>query len=283
MKAPDFDYQLPATLKEVLDLHASAENDSLLLAGGQSLMPMMHLRLAQPHVLIDLNQIEELAFIREDSDTIEIGSMTRYATVETSDLIASKLPLLSHAIPYIAHSAIRNRGTLGGSAALADPAAELPAVLIALNARLVLASHGGERVLAADDFFTGLYETALAENEVIKSICVDRQAEGSCCGFYEITRRHGDYAMAGVAVTAMQSEPLKNVRVVFFGVSDRAIRATACEQALEGERHDDLQAIDAAINTLNQLPYMEDLHGNTATKQRLASVALKRALREIKP
>ena len=281
MKAPDFTYQRPASLNDALQLLGDSRQDTQLLAGGQSLMPMLHLRIAQPDTLIDLNRIEELATIEVSDTQIEIGSMVRYSQLEASEQIKTCLPLISAALPHIAHSAIRNRGTIGGSAALADPAAEMPALLIASNASINLVSTQASRVVSADDFFTGLYETALQPGEIIKSISIPKPVNNSAFSFYEITRRHGDYAMAGVAISVQQLNPLHEMRIVFFGVAEKPLRAHSCEQALENCTANDTGAIDLAIKSLGQLPLMGDQHTGIDSKRHLAGVALKRALQEL--
>ena len=281
MKSSDFDYHRPENLADALQLLALSGHDNIVLAGGQSLMPMMHLRLARPDALVDLNRISELDYIELNGDQIEIGSMCRYATLESSPLIAQHVPLIAKAIPFIAHAAIRNRGTIGGSAALADPAAEMPALLVALNAKLTLSSLDGDRELRADDFFTGLYETELGDNEIIKSVSIPCRTEQTCSGFYEITRRHGDYAMAGVAMTASQQKPLHQLRIVFFGIAECAVRAPDCEAVLENKHLDDADAVAAAKTALDNLDCLDDLHGNADTKRRFAKVALGRALQEM--
>lgn len=281
MKAPDFNYKRPTTLAAALAFLDNDELETQVLAGGQSLMPMMNFRLATPDALIDLNALDELNFINETGNTIEIGAMTRYATLLQSPLIKQHVPLFMAAIPHIAHSAIRNRGTIGGSAALADPAAEMPALLITLSAHLILTSTKGERSVAAEDFFTGIYETLLNDNEIIQTIVIEKPKTNSQYGFYEVTRRHGDYAIAGVAVAAASTDPLHDLRIVFFGVSDCATRATSCEQALEGTSIGDSQSLEKAISTLAEIEYVDDLHTSIAAKQHMAGVVLRRALQEI--
>ncbi len=281
MKAPDFIYQRPASLAGALQLLNDSKQDVQLLAGGQSLMPMLHLRIAQPDTLIDLNRIAELAMIDAGDSHIEIGSMVRYAQLQANEEVSRCLPLITAALPHIAHSAVRNRGTIGGSAALADPAAEMPALLIASNASINLISTQSSRTVQAEDFFTGLFETALLPGEIIQSFTIPKPSDGSAFGFYEITRRHGDYAMAGVAVTVQNKNPLRELKIVFFGVSDKPLRAHECEQALENHRPDDQDAIDRAILALQDLPFTGDPQTSEHSKRHLAGVALGRALQEI--
>ncbi len=279
MKVADFHYERPDSLAKALVLLSRDDADVQALAGGQSLMPMMNFRLAQPDTLVDLNALEELRGIREAANHIEIGAMTRYAMLEASDLVRKHIPLFSIALPHIAHSAIRNRGTIGGSAALADPAAEMPALLIALNATITAVSTSGERKIAAKDFFLGLYETALDEGELIKSISVPKALIENRFGFYELTRRHGDYAMAGVAIAAQHMAPLTGLRIVFFGVSDRPLDVTAIAETLEGQSATDTDIVEAACRAIGNQSLHGDLNADAATKTHLAQVVLRRALR----
>lgn len=281
MKSANFSYEKPDSLAALLKLLDQPDRDLQVLAGGQSLMPMMNFRLAQPELLIDMNAVEELQFIREADDAIQIGAMTRYAQLASSALIEEYLPLLGMALPHIAHAAIRNRGTIGGSAALADPAAEMPAVLLALGAKLNLLSSASQRWVAADDFFVGIYETALEEGEIIQSISIPKRRSGNQFGFYELARRHGDYAMAGVAIAADTVDPTTNLRIAMFGVADRACRMVSAEQALEGNALDDNSALDAAVASLSDFEFQGDLNADAATKAHLAGVVLRRALQEM--
>ena len=281
MKAPDIRYECPLSLVDALDLITSDSHFSQPLAGGQSLMPMMHLRMAQPELLIDLNRIPELDFIAQQDHQIHIGAMVRYAALLDSALIRKHLPLLSLAIPHIAHAAVRNRGTIGGSVALADPAAEMPAVLKALEATIVVVSQDGQREIAADDFFIGLYETALGENELVHSVKIPMASAEQRFGFYELTRRHGDYALAGVAVSAQSVDPYTGLRIVFFGVGDHAMRAGAAESALEGCGSQDNAALQRAQQTLAALDICADASTSVETKLQWARVVLKRALHSL--
>lgn len=278
MKAPDFRYARPETLPEAIELLSDGE--ATPLAGGQSLLPMMNFRMASPGMLVDLNAIEGLAGIREDGGWIEIGAMTRYAALQRSETISGKLPLMARALPHVAHSAIRNRGTIGGSVALADPAAEMPAVLLALAGEVILESREGRRRVAADDWGLGLYETALARGELIVSVRFPAASQGQRFGFHELSRRHGDYAMAGVCIAA-GTDP-DETRIALFGVSDRAVRAQGVEAALaEGKGR--ASAIDTVVEGLSELDFHGDLHASPDAKRHLAGVALRRALSEVSP
>lgn len=270
MKASRFSYARPSSLDEALALMADEDAEPMALAGGQSLMPMMNFRVARPGVLVDLNRIPGMSGIEETASTVRIGAMTRYSELAASDLVAQKLPLVAAALPHIAHAAIRNRGTIGGSLALADPAAEMPAVALALNATLHLVSKSGTRDVAADDYFQGAYETALEPGELVAAVSFPIAGQGDRFGFHEITRRHGDYAMAGAVVASAGG----SVRVAFFGVGDGALRHEPAGAALGA----DLSGIDAAVATLSELEVAGDLNGDEATKRHLAGIALRRAV-----
>jgi carbon-monoxide dehydrogenase medium subunit len=247
------------------------------LAGGQSLMPMMNFRLAQPDVLVDLNDLDELRGIDLDGTAVVIGAMTRFSDLERSSEVADHLPLVKLSLPHIAHAAIRNRGTIGGSVALADPAAELPAVLLALDATLIVVCAAGERRIPVDDFFRGLYETALKTGEIIKTVAIPKAQPGDRFAFKELARRHGDYAMAGVAIAARDGD--RAPRIAFFGVSDRPVRAVAAENALASSM--DENAVELALDAIGALEFHGDLNGTAQTKRHLARVILERALGEL--
>jgi aerobic carbon-monoxide dehydrogenase medium subunit len=225
VKAPDFDYVRVSTLTAALKQLNSGE-DVRLLAGGQSLLASLNLRLSSPQKLIDISKIKGLSGITQGKGIIKIGSLTRHCDIETSSLIREKLPLLAMAAPYIAHPAIRNRGTLGGSLALADPAAEWPACCIALDATVIVVSQRGERRIKAADFFQGLYATALEPDEMITSVEFPAPAKGAVDGFAELARRHGDYALVGLAAQGVRlNGRWDKLQLVFFGVSDRPVLA----------------------------------------------------------
>lgn len=277
MKCAHVAYARPGSLDEAFELMAAAE-DPAPLAGGQSLMAMMNFRLAAPGTLVDLNRLPELRGIARKGDWLEIGAMTRYAELARAPQVAAEAPLLARALPHVAHAAIRNRGTIGGSVALADPAAELPAVLLALGAEIVLGSHRGRRTLAADDFFEGLYETARAEDELVLALCLP--AGRTQAGFHELARRHGDYAMAGAAVSGRGGARWQGVRVALFAVSDRPVRVPGAEAVLEGSAPGDAAAAEAAAAALEGIDFAGDQNAGPALKRHLAGVVLRRALME---
>ena len=276
MKAADFSYARPRTVQEALAILADPQADAMPLAGGQSLMPMMNFRLAAPGTLVDLNGIECLRGIEASDGMVRIGAMTRYNELATSPAVATHAPLIGMALPHIAHAAIRNRGTIGGSVSLADPAAEMPALLLALDATICVEGVSGSRRIAADEFFLGFYETALDEGELVTEILVPQKTEHDLFTFYELARRHGDYAMVGVAVRLPQTPATSSCRIAFFSISDRATRATGAEAALAAGLSD--AAVEAAVASLAELQFDGDLNAAPDTKRHLAGVVLKRAL-----
>src|SRR5262252_1136492 len=217
MKAPRFAYARPASVAEALALLDKHKDDARVLAGGQSLVPMLNFRVAAPKVLVDINRIAGLSGIKVTKTHVRIGALTRHVELERSADVAKHLPLGAAAVPQNAHPAIRNRGTFGGSCALADPAAELPACALALGATFVVAGKKGERRVAAEDFFKGLYATALKPGELLIAAEFPLSKPGDKSAFGELARRHGDYAMVGVAAQGSK----KALRVAFFGVGDR--------------------------------------------------------------
>ncbi len=280
MKPPAFEYHRPDSLHDALALlgeHPGAKP----LAGGQSLIPAMNFRLAEPDVLIDLNALEELTGIDETADGgLRIGAMTRHSAVELSAVVAVRAPLLAAAMPFIAHCQIRNRGTIGGSLAHADPAAELPAVMVALEARLVLQSTRGERVVPAAEFFTGLFATALTEGELITAIEIPAPPPRTGTAFLELARRHGDYALVGVTavVTLDLASRVAGARIVLFSVGEGPVRATHVEQALAGTAGDAGTVQAAAEAVQRDIDPPSDIHASSAYRRQLASVLTRRAL-----
>lgn len=268
MKSAAFRYARPPGLAEAMDLKRAHGEEARWLAGGQSLVPMMNLRVSSPALVIDLGRIRELTGISVHGDTLRIGAMTRHAVVGTDPLVARHAPLLAQAAPWIAHPAIRARGTIGGSLALADPAAEWPACCLALNATIVvLGTDGRERGIAAVDFFQGFYATALATDELLIRVEIPLQQGRST--LREIARRHGDYATVGLAATSAPA-------LAFFGVADRPLRFPGVEAALMS------QGVDAAVALLRTtLEPLADLYHAAATKSHLAGVLLRRVAEEL--
>ena len=279
MKAPDFQYICPQTKAELLALLADRDCENQIIAGGQSLMPMMNFRLAQPERLVDINAIADLKGITLDGDTLRIGALTTYAEVMADATAMKAVPLLGTVLPHVAHDAIRNRGTVGGSISLADPAAELPALALALNASVVLECKDGERVVAADKFFMGLYETACEDHELVSALLIPVARPGDRFGFHELARRHGDYAMAGVVVVARADAP---PRAAFFGIADRAVRIDAVETALAAYlESSDPAKLDQAVAVLEAIDMVADSHLSETGRRHMAGVVLRRAVEDL--
>jgi len=268
VKPAPFAYAKARSLDHAVALLDGAP-DARVLAGGQSLVPALNMRLSTPSLVVDINGLRELGEIYRRNGHIEIGALVRHAQAEGSSTVSQFVPLLARAIPHIAHPAIRNRGTIGGSIALADPAAELPACLLALGAEIEMTGRAGRRSVAADDFFKGLFETALGPGDVLTAIRVRVPKSGDRFGFAELARRHGDYALVGLAAAATAHGA--NARLAFFGVGDRPTRARRAEAALEAS---DLDAAVAALQ--HDLSPHTDVHASAATRRHLAGVLLRR-------
>lgn len=279
MKAPAFSYLRPRQLHEVLTLLATHGDEARLLAGGQTLLATLNMRLSEPALLIDMQAVSELKGLNFDGKALRIGAMVTHTEIETSNLIALHAPMLAAAAPHIAHRAIRNRGTFGGSIAYGDPAAEWPACLLALDGVIVARSLRGERRIAADDFFTGLYTTELAPDEVIVACEIPVAQANQKISFSELARRHGDYAVVGLAATAkVINNQMSGVRLAWIGVGSTPMRSSKTEQALDGQPLT-MQTLSQAVDVLrSELSPLPDLTHSEAAKRQLASVLLKRAL-----
>lgn len=275
MKPAPFAYAKARTVKEAVALIGKHRGDARLLAGGQSLIASLNMRLSAPDLLIDINGIKGLDGIAKKGKAIEIGALARHAAVERSKLIAQYAPLIALAMPHIGHPAIRNRGTFGGSIAFADPAAELPACLVAMGGEIEIAGAKGKRRVKADAFFKGLFETALKPREMLTAVRVPAADKNTRVGFAELARRHGDYAMVGLAATARaDGKGLKDVRLAFFGVGDKPVRAPKAEAALA--RGD----IEGAVAALDLEP-QDDVQATAAVKKHLAGVLLRRVAKQL--
>ena len=274
MKPAPFGFAKARSVDEAIAL-LSTHADARLLAGGQSLIATLNMRLSAPKLLIDINAIDDLKRIAIKDGMVEIGALVRHAQAERSAEIARHAPLVALALPHIAHPAIRNRGTIGGSIAFADPAAELPACLLALGGEAVIANATGRRKVAADAFFTGLFETALGFGDILTAVRVPAAKPESRYGFAELARRHGDYAMVGLAAAARaEGQSLKDVRLAFFGVDATPVRAHAAEDAIEhGE--------DAAAALADDLDPQGDVQASGAAKKHLAGVLLRRVTAQL--
>lgn len=279
MKPAPFEYYAPRTLEEALDLLAARE-DAKPLAGGQSLMPALNFRLARPAALVDLGNIAELRYVRRDNGTLLLGAMTRHVTLEHDESVAAAAPLVREAMPHVAHPQIRNRGTLGGSLAHADPAAELPAVMVTLGATFVVRSRSGERTVQAAEFFTGLFATALAPGELLVEVRVPVLSPRTGWAFDEVARRHGDFALAGVAaaVTLSEGGACTSARITLLSVGDGPIRASGAEQALIGRAPDAKAIADAAVEAIRELEPPSDIHASGDYRKSLVRVLVKRVV-----
>ena len=279
MKPAPFKYFVPKSIDEVLDLLDEYSPDARLLAGGQSLVPMMNFRLSRPTHLIDLNSVSDLTFISNGKDHISIGAMTRERTIEESELVSGSIPLLREATQQIAHMPIRNRGTIGGSVSNADPAAEYPAALLALNSEMIVRSIKATRRIKASDFFKGIMETAIEPNELLVEIIVPKPPQGSGSAFVEIARRKGDYALAGVAVQmALSGEIVSQLTLSACGVGSTPIRLSNAEkQIFEGGISENSMRLAARAAAIEVDPEA-DLHATSEYRRRLIAVLVHQAL-----
>lgn len=280
MKPAAFAYAKARSLGHAIELLARPDGGARVLAGGQSLIAALNMRLDAPHLLVDINGIDGLDRIAPKDGHLEIGAMVRQADAMRSEVVAQHAPLIAKALPHIGHPAIRNRGTVGGSVALADPAAELPACLLALAGEVDIRGPDGGRSVNADDFFRGLFETALSPQDVLTAIRVPAATAEMSYGFAELARRHGDYAIIGLAACARsQGRGLNEVRLVYFGVGAGPVRAQRAEAALvEGG----FARLDAAVAAVaHDLDPEDDLQASGKAKKHLAGVLLRRVVQQM--
>jgi aerobic carbon-monoxide dehydrogenase medium subunit len=276
VKPAPFAFERARSLDHAIELIAGAE-DARLLAGGQSLIATLNMRLSRPQLIVDINRVPGLDRITSSNGQIEIGALVRYAQAERSAEVATHAPLIAKALPFIGHPAIRNRGTIGGSIAFGDPAAELPACFVALNGEAVIAGPSGTRVVKADTFYKGLFESALTPRDVLTAIRIPVATSETRTAFAELARRHGDYAMVGLAATARAAgKTLSDVRLVFFGVGTTPVRARTAEAALAAS---DIDAATKAVAT--DLDPPDDVQASGSVKRQLAKVLLKRVAEEL--
>jgi CO/xanthine dehydrogenase FAD-binding subunit len=281
VKPAPFEYVRPRTLDQALSVLAEHGADAKPLAGGQNLIPAMNFRLATPSVLVDLNGLDELSYIDDGAGELRIGGMTRQRAVERSALVQGRFPLVTETMPHIAHPAIRNRGTIGGSLAHADPAAELPAVMVALNATIALTSKSGGRAVPAAEFFVGLFSTAIQPGELLTQIRIPPAPPRSGFAFLEISRRHGDFALAGVAATVELDDAGRcaGARIALFSVGDRPMLAEEANRTLIGQTPSAgviRAAADAAATRDIDPP--SDIHASARYRRQLVNVLTRRAL-----
>ena len=275
MKPAAFAYAKARSLDDAIRLMGEHQGEAKLLAGGQSLIATLNMRLSHPSLLVDINDVAGLNGIHVSGGMVEIGALTRHVTLERSSDIAKHAPLIARAMPHIAHPAIRNRGTIGGSLAYADPAAELPACLVALDGEIEIAGATGKRTVKAESFFKGLFETALGPHDVLTAVRFPAASGETRVGFAELARRHGDYAIVGLAATAKANgKGLADARLVYFGVGATPVRVRKAEAALAAGN------IDAAVAALDLDP-PDDIQASGAVKKHLAGVLLRRVAAQL--
>jgi aerobic carbon-monoxide dehydrogenase medium subunit len=280
MKLPPFDYACPTTLPEAIELLAS-HDDAKAIAGGQSLVPMLAFRLAQPSLLVDLRKLADLRGIRISDAGVTLGAMVRWRDIEDDERLETAHPLLKAAISHVAHYQIRNRGTVGGSIAHADPAAEMPGIAMTCDAEIAVVGKSGAHVIQAADFFQGALTTALTTDEIIVEIRLPAWPAGRRWGFQEFARRRGDFAMAAAAVFYDQDErgKARNAHVGVIGVGDRPLRLTAVEDLLNGESIDEATIAKADAATSAAVEPQDDIHASAAYRRSLVGTMVERALK----
>jgi carbon-monoxide dehydrogenase medium subunit len=278
MKASAFSYARATSVANALELLVAYGDKAKVLSGGQSLIPAMNLRLVSPELIVDIGEITELRGIAVRGGVLRIGALTRHVDLLRSPEIAAYAALLTEAIAHVAHPAIRNRGTLGGSLAHADPASELPACMVALNAIIVVRGQTGERRIAARDFFTGIYETALLAQELVIAVELPIAQKNSVHFFHEFARRHGDYAIAGLAAQAIvQGGLFTDLRAAFFAVGDRPILARAATKLINVGVTPTILA-EASATLGQELDPQEDQQASAAMRRHLAKILLARCV-----
>ena len=282
MKPAPFEYHVPSTLEEALSLKSQYGDEAKMLAGGQSLVPAMNFRVVQPSLLIDLNRIAELSFIRQEGSALRVGAMARERHLEFDSSIEKHTPLLHEAVPFIAHPQIRNRGTLGGSLVNADPAAELPMLMVALTAKLKASSSAGERWLDAREFFVGMFTTALEPNEILTEIELPFMPARTGWSFMEVAPRPGDYAMMGVAalVTLEPNGTCKSAKLVYLNAGDGPVDAVEAAKSLVGETLNDtlIESVASRASEKEITPY-GNMHASVDFQRHLAKALTKKTLK----
>src|SRR5215469_4668430 len=280
MKLPHVDYEAPKAVSEAMELLAEHLDEASVLAGGQSLIPLLALRLAHPAVLIDINGIDELSGVSASDGWVAIGAMTREYVAEESETLAGTVPLLAAALPLIGHEAIRSRGTVGGSLAHADPAAELPAIARALDAEFVVRGQSGERVVPAAEWFEGYLTTSRRPDELLVEVRFPAAGRGTGISFQEVGRRHGDFAIVGLATSlTLSGGAISDARLAFAGVSDVPARATGAEDLLVGEEPSAELFDEAARRATDEIDPPADVHGSSEYRRKAAAALVRRGLR----
>ena len=279
MKPANFDYLRPNSLQQALEMLAGSDGEVKILAGGQSLVPMMNFRVARPEKLIDINRLPDLDYIRIEDDKLVIGALARHASIHASPVARAASPLMCEAYQWVAHHPIRTRGTLCGNLCHADPASEMPAVMIASEAELIVAGAAGRRTIAAADFFIGIYETAIQPDEILLEARIPVAAANQRFGFLETSMRRGDFAMCcAVALLTINGGIVENSAVVVAGIFDRATRLTAVEQAINGRRPNDIVLTDIGGIAASALPIYGDQRVSAEYKTDLIDAHVSRAI-----
>jgi CO/xanthine dehydrogenase FAD-binding subunit len=279
MKPPSFDYVLADTVEDALSALASLGPDAKIIAGGQSLVPMLNFRLLRPTTLVDINRIGSLSFIRDEAQAIRIGALTRHHRLETSPIVAEHLPVVAEAMKHVAHLAIRNRGTIGGSLSHADPAAELPMMTLLLDAKLAIASAAGKRTVPAREFFVDALTTDLRDGELLTEIEVPKLAPQSGWGFAEVSRRGGDFALAAAAaILTLRGGTVAEARIAVMGVGKTPLRMSAAEAMLAGQAVSPSLLEQAADVVRAAVEPETDLHASADYRRHLVGVLVQRTL-----
>ncbi len=279
MKPAPFEYHAPSSASHALELLARHGADARILAGGQSLVPLLNFRLSAPAVIVDLNRTADLAYIKEEGGSLRIGAMTRQRAIEFSALVRSRLPLLAEATRWVGHLPTRTRGTIGGSLAHSDPAAEYPAVVAALDGEIAIRNSGGERVVRAADFFVGFMSTALRPGEMLTEVRLTPPPPDSGWAFEEFSRRRGDFAIVGIAaVVAMERNRCRMARLAVCGAAPCAMRLRGAEEILEAGRIEERSVHNAATRAAELVDPPSDLHASSEYRRHLTRVLTRRAL-----
>jgi carbon-monoxide dehydrogenase medium subunit len=282
MKAAAFDYVKPKALSDALSLLEQGGDDARLIAGGQTLLATLNMRLSEPSILIDITDVAELKGISVVGDKLRIGALVTHTEIEDSDLVAKHAPLLKAAAPHIAHRAIRNLGTWGGSLAYGDPAAEWPACSLTLQATMVIHGPSGERKISAKDFFIDLYTTSLEPDEILVATEIPLATANQVFYFHELARRHGDYAVAGLAAVAeKQGSVLNNCVFTFFSVSSTPVMAVAAQDVVNGQVMNDQVIAKAVEAAREEIDAIADITNSAAAKTHLIGVLLERGLKHL--
>jgi carbon-monoxide dehydrogenase medium subunit len=279
MKLPPFEYACPATLNEAVALLASHDGEAKALAGGQSLMPMMAFRMARPTLLVDLRKLKDLRQIKIGADGVRLGALARWRDILDDKRLDTAHPLLKAAVSHVAHYQIRNRGTVGGSIAHADPAAEMPGICQTCDAVITAVGKGGSRTIKADDFFQGALTTALEPDEIITEIHLPAWPAARRWGFQEFARRRGDFAMSGVALYYdLDSGKANNAHIGVIGVGDRQKRLPKAEAALNGNAVNETLAVKVGEAASSDVEPQDDIHASAAYRRSLTGTLTERAL-----